>query len=88
LSPEGFVSLPAAASLPDFERGEIVRLEIALAALPIYGVEIPPDAVNRPVQVDVLVGQDGHPRAIRLVDIRARMLGNSPPAPRPGDGVK
>lgn len=64
---EGFVPLPIAAGLPDFESGEIVRVEIPVASLPSYGIEIVPDAKRTPVQADLLVGQDGQARAIRLV---------------------
>jgi len=64
---EGFVPLPWAAGLPDFDRGEIVRMDIPLTALRLYGIEIPADAWDRPVRADMLVGQDGQPRAIRLV---------------------
>ncbi len=61
--------LPLAAALPDFESGEIVRLGIPVRSLPAYGLEIPPDAPPGPVaiQADLLIGQDGLPRAIRLV---------------------
>jgi len=64
---EGFRPLPLAAALPDFESGEIVRTEVPLTSLPLYGISIPPDAEDRPVLIDLLVGQDGHPRAVRLV---------------------
>jgi hypothetical protein len=67
IRPEGFVALPEAIGLPDFESGEIVRLEIPLPSLPSYGIAIPPDARGTPVQADLLVGQDGQARAIRLV---------------------
>ena len=65
--PVGFVTLPGAAGLPDFESGQIIRLEIPLASLPSYGIEILPDAQGTPVAADLLVGQDGQARAIRLV---------------------
>jgi hypothetical protein len=65
--PVGFVALPGAAGLPDFESGEIVRMEIPLTSLPTYGIEILPDAQGSPVEADLLVGQDGQARAIRLV---------------------
>jgi hypothetical protein len=63
------VPLPLAAALPDFESGEIVRLGIPVGSLPAYGLEIPPDAPPGPaaIQADLLIGQDGLPRAIRLV---------------------
>ena len=63
----GFMAIPAADGLPDFESGEIVRVGIPVSSLPAYGVEIPPDALSAAVQADFLVGQDGQPRAIRLV---------------------
>jgi hypothetical protein len=63
----GFVPLPGTSALPRFESGEIIRLELSLASLPAYGVDISGAGVDRPVQADVLVGQDGQPRAIRLV---------------------
>ena len=61
-----FVALPAAVGLPDFESGVIVRMEMPAAALPSYGIEIVPDA-KAPVEADLLIGQDGQARAIRLV---------------------
>lgn len=65
---DGFVALPAAAGLPPFESGVIVRIELPVASLPAYGVEMVPAAAAAQVEADVLVGQDGLPRAIRLVD--------------------
>jgi hypothetical protein len=68
IAAEGFVLLPAALGLPDFESGEIVRMELPVTSLPAYGLEIAPDARQSPVQADLLVGQDGQARAIRLVN--------------------
>jgi hypothetical protein len=65
--PVGFVTLPGAAGLPDFESGQIIRMEIPLTSLPSYGIDILPDAQGAPVAADLLVGQDGQARAIRLV---------------------
>jgi hypothetical protein len=64
---EGFDPLPAAATLPGFERGEIVRIDVPVPSLPAYGIAIPPDAAERSIAADLLIGQDGLPRAIRLV---------------------
>jgi hypothetical protein len=63
----GFIALPAAIGLPDFESGVIVRMELPQAALPAYGVEIVPQSKS-PVEADLLIGQDGKARAIRLVN--------------------
>ena len=70
--PSGFVALPGTAGLPQFESGTIVRIELPVASLPAYGVDISPAADDLPVEADVLVGQDGQPRAIRLVTNSSR----------------
>ena len=67
IKPAGFVELPGTAALPAFESGAIVRMELPVASLPAYGVDISAGGANQPVEADVLVGQDGRARAIRLV---------------------
>jgi hypothetical protein len=62
-----FVALPSAVGLPDFESGSVVRIQVPVAALPGYGVDVVPNMQKATVEADVLVGQDGQPRAIRLV---------------------
>lgn len=66
-TPLEFHLVPGAAALPAFESGHIVRMELPVSALPSYGVEIVPDSAREEVTADLLVGQDGHPRGIRLV---------------------
>jgi hypothetical protein len=68
----GFVALPNAASLPHFESGRIVRIELAITELPSYGFDLVPDAAPAAVEADLLVGQDGLPRAIRLAAAAGR----------------
>ena len=68
VQPAGFVPVPAAAGLPQFESGVIVRLSLPVAALPSYGVDISPASSGDSVEADVLIAQDGVPRAIRLVN--------------------
>ena len=63
----GFVPIPGAAALPSLESASIVRYELPVSALPRYGVDIMPDAAERTVEADLLIGQDGYARAIRLV---------------------
>jgi hypothetical protein len=63
-----FVAIPAAAALPPLESAQIFRVEVPVGALPAYGFDIAPDAAGSYVAADVLVGQDGQPRAIRLVN--------------------
>ncbi len=67
-----FVTLPAAQQLPRFESGMVVRVELPASSLPAYGFPIMPDAARTPITADVLVGQDGQPRAIRLVSMASR----------------
>jgi hypothetical protein len=49
-----FVAWPGAAAWPPFESGELIRVELAFE--------------NGVVEADVLVGQDGFARAVRLVE--------------------
>jgi hypothetical protein len=64
----GFIPLPAAGGLPGFDSGMIVRVAIPTASLPAYGLAITPES-NQTVNADLLVGQDGQARAIRLVSL-------------------
>jgi hypothetical protein len=74
IRPSGFVELPGAAALPAFESGAIVRMELPVASLPSYGVDISTGGASHPVEADVLVGQDGRARAIRLVTNNMRSV--------------
>jgi hypothetical protein len=60
-----FVIWPGAAELPRFESGHLMRMELPVSALPSLGLVAPPSRAAV-VQADVLVGQDGFPRAVRL----------------------
>jgi hypothetical protein len=60
-----FVMWPGAAELPRFESGHLMRMELPVSALPALGLA-PPASRAVVVQADVLVGQDGFPRAVRL----------------------
>lgn len=62
-----FMAIPGAAGLPALEGATIVRTELSISALPTYGITISPDARRSAVEADLLVGQDGQARAIRLV---------------------
>jgi hypothetical protein len=64
-APTDFVPWPGAAARPPFESGELVRIDLPASVLPSLGLWSPaaPDAV---VQADVVIGQDGYARAVRL----------------------
>jgi len=68
IHPSGFVTLPSAYGLPDMESASIIRIQVPLSALPAYGLQIAPDAATDSIEAELLVAQDGQPRAIRLVN--------------------
>jgi hypothetical protein len=72
-----FVTLPTAVGLPDLESGSVVRIQVPVGALPGYGVNVISNGSKTTVEADVLVGQDGQPRAIRLVTAAEQMAANS-----------
>ena len=74
VTPSGFVDLPWTAGLPAFESGEIVRMDVPVASLPTYGIDISSGAGRGPVEADILIGQDGFARAIRLVTTTSRSM--------------
>ena len=67
-----FVSLPTAVGLPWLETGRIVRIEVSTSMLPSLGFDISPDTPQALIAADVLVGQDGQPRAIRFLSSDSR----------------
>lgn len=62
----GFVPWPGAHAWPPFESGELVRVDLPVSALPALGLW-PPSSAASVVQADIVVGQDGFARAVRLV---------------------
>jgi anti-sigma factor RsiW len=62
----GFVAWPGAAVLPAFESGQLVRTELPVTVLPMLGLVPASTPANGKVVADVLVGQDGLARAVRL----------------------
>jgi hypothetical protein len=64
--PGAFVAWPGAAALPTFENGELVRTELPVSVLPLLGLRSADPGPRETVAVDVLVGQDGFARAVRL----------------------
>lgn len=65
--PNEFVIVPGAAALPPMESGELVRMDVPVSLLPALGV-VPPATTVARIKADLIVGQDGLPRAVRLVD--------------------
>jgi hypothetical protein len=63
-SDAAFVSWPGASALPAFESGELMRVEFSTSVALSLGLT--PRVRAARVQADVLVGQDGYVRAVRL----------------------
>ena len=67
IAPGGFVDLPNIGALPEIESASIVRVSLPPSALPQYGMSIVAGMTGAAVEAELLVAQDGQPRAIRLV---------------------
>jgi hypothetical protein len=65
--PGEFVMVPGAIALPEIESGSLVRMDLPVSVLPALGV-MPPAGAVASVRADVILGQDGLPRAVRLVN--------------------
>jgi hypothetical protein len=61
-----FVPWPGARDLPPLESGELVRVDLPVSMLPALGMA-PPAIHGARVKADVIIGQDGLARAVRLV---------------------
>jgi hypothetical protein len=62
----GFVPWPGAEAWPRFESGSLVRVDLPVSALIALGLPVPYSTAGV-VQADIVVGQDGFARAVRLV---------------------
>jgi hypothetical protein len=66
--PNEFVMVPGASTLPAMESGSLVRMDVPVAVLPSLGLTPPQANRSTSVQADLIVAQDGLPRAVRLVN--------------------
>ena len=62
-----FVPIPYVAPPAPYERTEVIRMNVPVAALLAAGLEVRKVDAGETVQADVLVGQDGRPLAIRFL---------------------
>lgn len=65
--PGEFFMVPGAAALPPMESGSLVRMDMPVSMLPSLGVT-PPGGHATVVKADLIFGQDGLPRAVRLLN--------------------
>jgi hypothetical protein len=68
-SEQPFVPIPYVTPLGPYERAEVVRMEVPVAALIAAGLPVRTADPGARAQADVVVGQDGRMRAIRLISI-------------------
>jgi hypothetical protein len=66
-----FVALPSFDPAMPIEQSRMLRVELPGSALQLVGYPITGDLLERHVLTDVLVGQDGTPYAVRLVQARS-----------------
>jgi hypothetical protein len=62
-----FYPLPDAEGLPPIENATVVRVQMPLTSLELMGVAVNDVGAADPVQADILLGQDGLARGVRLV---------------------
>ncbi len=58
---------PLMSPAPPFERGQMLRVQLPAAAMRTVGLPVREEHLADPIQADVLVGEEGMPRAIRFV---------------------
>jgi hypothetical protein len=63
-----FYPLPDADGLPPIESAMVVRVQMPMASLELIGFPISEDRAGGPVEAEVLLGQDGLARGVRLVE--------------------
>lgn len=63
----GFIALPYSQSGVPIESAVVIRVAVTRSELASMGVAVPASASTARVNADVLVGQDGVARAVRLV---------------------
>jgi len=66
-----FIRIPYSAPLAPYERAEIVRADIPVAALTAAGFNVATSDTGATAQADLLIGEDGMAHAVRLISIRS-----------------
>src|SRR5579863_7801269 len=63
-----FYPLPEAEALPAVENAIVVRVQLPVSSLQLMGVPVGEERADDSVQADLLLGQDGLARGVRLVE--------------------
>jgi hypothetical protein len=67
-SDASFYPLPEAEALPAVESAMVVRVQLPVSSLRLMGVPVDEDGADGAVQAELLLGQDGLARGVRLVE--------------------
>lgn len=62
-----FYPLPEADELPPLETSLVVRVQLPVSSLQLMGFPVSEEASAEPVQAELLLGQDGLARGVRLI---------------------
>jgi len=62
-----FYPLPEAEALPALENAMVVRVQLPVSSLQLMGFPVAEERADASVQADLLLGQDGLARGVRLV---------------------
>jgi hypothetical protein len=62
-----FYPLPEAEALPAVENAMVVRVQLPVSSLRLMGVPVGEERADMAIQADLLLGQDGLARGVRLV---------------------
>ncbi|HYE73775.1 MAG TPA: hypothetical protein VEF04_10600 [Blastocatellia bacterium] len=63
-----YLPLTLAADLDDSDGGQIIRISLPRSALASFGLPVDPELADEIVRADVMMGDDGLARAIRLIE--------------------
>jgi len=63
-----FYPLPEAEALPAVENAMVVRVQLPVSSLRLMGFPVDEDRADTAVQAELLLGQDGLARGVRLVE--------------------
>lgn len=66
-----FVRIPFSPPIAPYERTEIVRMDLPVAALTAAGFNVTTPDTSATAQADLLIGEDGMAHAVRLISIRS-----------------
>jgi hypothetical protein len=64
----GFYPLPEADALPPVENALVVRVQLPMSSLRLIGLTIDEERAAERIEADVLLGQDGLARGVRVVE--------------------